>query len=148
MVAFHKVNSVTALKPYMLIVQFAEGVSKTYDVSMLFDKWPAFQALQSNDALFARVHVDVGGHGIVWDDNLDLSCNELFRNGQVVDTEFDGLMACSDATAMWGLHESTLRKAIAYGRLRSGVDVCKFGKQWVVSRDAMIREFGPLDSHS
>ena len=43
---------------------------------------------------------------------------------------------------LWGLNESTLRKAIAYGKLVNGVDVCKFGKQWVVSMDAMKREYG------
>ena len=29
-----------------------------------------------------------------------------------------------------------------YGKLVNGVDVCKFGKQWVVSMAAMIREYG------
>lgn len=29
-----------------------------------------------------------------------------------------------------------------YGKLIDGVDVCKFGKQWVVSMDAMQREYG------
>ena len=36
----------------------------------------------------------------------------------------------------------TLRKAITYGKLVEGVDVCKFGKQWVVSTEAMKREYG------
>ena len=40
------------------------------------------------------------------------------------------------------MNESPLRKAIAYGKLVIGVDVCKFGKQWVVSMDAMQREYG------
>ena len=66
----------------------------------------------------------------------------LWENGDVVETPFDGLMAFSDATELWGLNESTLRKAIAYGKLVNGVDVCKFGKQWVVSIDAMKREYG------
>ena len=57
-------------------------------------------------------------------------------------TPFDGLMAFTDATELWGLNESTLRKAIAYGKLVAGVDACKFGKQWVISMDAMIREYG------
>ena len=51
-------------------------------------------------------------------------------------------MAFSDATFLWNLNESTLRKAIAYGKLVNGVDVCKFGKQWVVSTEAMKREYG------
>ncbi len=41
---------------------------------------------------------------------------------------FDGLMAFSDATDLWALNESTLRKAITYGKLIEGIDVCKFGK--------------------
>ena len=40
------------------------------------------------------------------------------------------------------LNESTLRKAISYGKLINGVDVCKYGKQWVVSIKAMKREYG------
>ena len=43
---------------------------------------------------------------------------------------------------LWGLKESTLRKAIAYGKLMNGIDVCKFGKQWVISSASMIREYG------
>lgn len=92
--------------------------------------------------LFSCVAVDVGGYGIVWNDELDLSCDELWENGTVVKTPFDGLMAFSDATELWGLNESTLRKAISYGKLVNGVDVCKFGKQWAVSIDAMKREYG------
>jgi len=81
-------------------------------------------------------------YGIIWNDDLDLSCDELFANGVAVQTPFDGLMAFSDATQLWGLNESTLRKAITYGKLVNGVDVCKYGKQWVISSDAMVREYG------
>ena len=48
----------------------------------------------------------------------------------------------SDATIIWELHESTLRKAISYGKLVNGVDVCKFGYSWVVTMEAMLREYG------
>ena len=138
---FHKIKNVSALPEYKLSVQFAEGVTKIYDVKPLFEKIPLFAELKDN-AEFACVSVDVGGYGIVWNDDLDLSCDELWENGVQVDTPFDGLMAFSDATELWGLNESTLRKAIAYGKLVNGVDVCKFGKQWVVSIDAMKREYG------
>ena len=50
----------------------------------------------------------------------------------------------NDATTIWGLNESTLRKAIAYGKFKKGIDVCKYGKQWVVSVDSMNREYGQL----
>lgn len=139
---FHKIKSVSALPDCKLSVQFSEGVTKIYDVKPLFEKLPVFAELRNDPKEFACVSVDVGGYGIVWNDDLDLSCDELWENGVRVDTPFDGLLAFSDATELWGLNESTLRKAITYGKLVNGVDVCKFGKQWVVSIDAMKREYG------
>ena len=139
---FHKIKNVSALPDYRLSVQFSEGVTKLYDVKPLFEKLPVFKSLIENPEEFASCLVDIGGYGIVWNDDLDLSCDELWENGVQVETPFDGLMAFSDATELWGLNESTLRKAITYGKLVNGVDVCKFGKQWVVSIDAMKREYG------
>ena len=139
---FHKVKNVSPLPEYRLSVQFAEGVTKLYDVRSLFEKLPVFRKFLDNPEEFDCVTVDIGGYGIIWDDELDLSCDELWEHGVMVETPFDGLMAFSDATELWGLHESTLRKAIAYGKLVNGVDVCKFGKQWVVSVKAMQREYG------
>ena len=88
--------------------------------------------------------VNVGGYGIVWNDDLDLSCDELWENGEAIETPFDGLLAFGDALQLWGLHKSTLRRAVAYGKLAVGVDVCKFGKQWVISMDVIKREYGSL----
>ena len=138
---FHKVKEVNALPEYKISVRFAEGITKIYDVKPLFDAIPAFKELKEPH-LFSEVTVDVGGYGIIWNDDLDLSCDELWENGIVTETPFDGLMAFSDATTLWALNESTLRKAISYGKLVEGVDVCKFGKQWVVSTAAMKREYG------
>ena len=107
-----------------------------------FEKWPVFKDLENNRALLYSVEVDAGGYGIVWNDDIDLSCDELFENGEVVQTPFDNLMAFTDATELWGLNESTLRKAISYGKLVSGIDACKYGKQWVISTEAMMREYG------
>lgn len=141
---FHKIKNASPLSDFKLSVQFSEGVTKLYDLNPLFEEIPAFAALKENPDEFAGVSVDVGGYGIVWNDDLDLSCDELWEHGIPVETPFDGLMAFSDATELWGLNESTLRKAVTYGKLVNGVDVCKFGKQWVVSVDAMKREYGPV----
>ena len=139
---FHKIKAVSALPEYKLCVQFAEGVTKIYDVKPLIAKWAPFGALADTPELFFSVTVDTGGYGIIWNDDIDLSCDELYENGKTVSTPFDGLMAFTDATQLWGLNESTLRKAIAYGKLVDGVDACKYGKQWVVSVEAMKREYG------
>ena len=144
---FHKVKSVNPLPDFRLSVQFAEGITKEYDVKPLFKKWDIFASFQDHPESFYDVEVDVGGYGVIWNDDIDLSCDELFENGVTVETPFDGLLSFSDATLLWGLNESTLRKAIAYGKLVNGVDACKYGKQWVVSIDAMRREYGePIEA--
>lgn len=143
---FHKIKAVSALPNYKLSVQFAEGITKIYDVKPLLNKWRPFNALADSAELYYSVQVDTGGYGIIWNDDIDLSCNELFANGITVKTPFDGLMAFTDATQIWKLNESTLRKAIAYGKLINGVDACKFGKQWVISTAAMEREYGKPDA--
>ena len=139
---FHKIKNVSPLPEYKLSVQFSEGVTKIYDVKPLFDRIPEFKYFLKNPRAFEEVCVDTGGYGIVWNDDIDLSCDELWDNGTAIKTPFDGLIAFGDATMLWGLNESTLRKAITYGKLINGVDVCKFGKHWVVSVDAMKREYG------
>ena len=139
---FHKVKTVNVIPDYRLSIQFAEGVTKIYDLKPLFEKWPIFRNLKSDDTLLYSVEVDAGGYGIIWNDDIDLSCDELFENGETVETPFDNLMAFTDATELWGLNESTLRKAISYGKLVTGIDACKYGKQWVISTEAMRREYG------
>ena len=101
-----------------------------------------FEPLKYSPELYSSVEVDTGGYGVIWNDEIDIACDELFFNGKTVHTAFDGLIAFSDATLLWGLNESTLRKAIAYGKLINGQDVCKFGKQWIISSEAMRREYG------
>ena len=140
---FHKIKNVTALPDYKISIQFSEGITKIYNVKELIEKNPMFKNLK-NEELFYNVEVDVGGYGIIWNDDIDISCDELYEKGETIKTPFDGLIAFSDATLIWGLNESTLRKAISYGKLINGVDVCKYGKQWVVSIKAMEREYGIL----
>ena len=79
--AFHNVKTVTPLPDYMLEVLFANGESRKYDVKPLFDKWDAFRALAGVCGLFRQVKVDAGGYGISWNDDIDLSCDELYING-------------------------------------------------------------------
>ena len=51
-------------------------------------------------------------------------------------------MAAIDIQTGEVLEGHLLRKAIAYGKLVNGVDACKYGKQWVISMEAMKREYG------
>ena len=138
---FHKVKEVSALTDLKLSVQFTNGTTKIYDVASLMHHFSAFKLLK-DESLFRDVAVDQGSYGIIWNDDLDLSCDEVWENGTEVTTLFDGLISFSDASELWGLSESTLRKAVTYGKIVPGVDARKYGKQWIVNRDAMLREYG------
>lgn len=97
---FHKIKLVTPLKDFEVSVQFAQGITKIYDIKTLFSKIKAFKKFKETPSLFYDVTVDVGGYGIIWNDDLDLSCDELFKNGKTVKTPFDGFIAFTDATKL------------------------------------------------
>lgn len=78
---FHKVQKVKALPNFLEKVDFINGICKYYDVKPLLEIWQPFKALKYTNGLFNLVKVDVGGYGISWNDDLDLSCDELWENG-------------------------------------------------------------------
>ena len=81
---FKKVQTVQPLPNYKLLVSFQNGERKQYQIQPLFDKWEPFKALVITNGLFEQVKVDVGGYGVSWNDEIDLSCDELYNNGVTV----------------------------------------------------------------
>ena len=79
---FHKISSVEPLPNYCLDVMFQNGEKRMYDVSLLFSRWPAFKSFEYITSLFETVRVDAGGYGIMWNDELDLSCDEIYEMGK------------------------------------------------------------------
>lgn len=138
---FHKIKNVAPLPDYCLLAHFSDGKDKLYDMKPLIRKYSAFTPLETVPGLFEQVRTDVGGYGIVWNEDIDLDAEEIRVNGKDTQTAFSDLIALSDATVLWGLSESTLRKAISYGKLKTGIDVFNFGSQWVVTAAAMNREY-------
>ena len=93
---YPKIETVAPLNDYKLQVTFANGVEKIYDCHPLLTE-PSFTLLQSL-ALFRAVQVDPGGYGISWNDDLDLSEAELWKNG-VLPTEEPHLSRKADNAA-------------------------------------------------
>lgn len=81
---FHRIKSVDALPDCRLCVQFAGGAVKIYDLKALFKEHKQFRLLANDPELFHSVRADTGGYGVVWNDDLDLSCDELFLSGKTV----------------------------------------------------------------
>ena len=80
---FHKVKNVIPIDNMQLVVEFMDDNKKLYDIKPLTNKWSVFKGLYSKE-LFENVRVDFGGYGIVWNEEIDLSCNELWDNGKTI----------------------------------------------------------------
>lgn len=78
---FHKVKDIKPLKKYVLLATFQDDTVKSYDITPLFSQIEVFNTLKDIPHLFEQVKVDTGGYGISWNDELDLSCDELWDNG-------------------------------------------------------------------
>lgn len=81
---FHRVKEVEPLDNYILKIIFDSDVIKFYDIKPLFNRWNIFKSLITIKGLFEQVKVDVGGYGIYWNDEIDLSCNELWENSSTI----------------------------------------------------------------
>ena len=60
-----------------------------WEIKKMFDfktKWnnPIFEPLK-NFAFFKKAKIDVGGYGISWNDNLDISEYEIWSKGKDLD---------------------------------------------------------------
>lgn len=78
----HKVQNVEALTDFVLLVTFKNQEMRIYDVKPLLKRWEAFLPLEEQLGLFEQVRVDTGGYGVSWNDEIDLSCDELYFNGK------------------------------------------------------------------
>ncbi len=110
---FHKIFTVKAFPDLKLLVWFADGECKIYDVKPILAKWPPFLALR-DEQLFRRVKVDAGGYGISWNDDIDLACNELWDNGDSINilrTQRDQLIErLSEARHQAGISQKQLEE--------------------------------------
>jgi hypothetical protein len=73
-----KIFSAQAIDDLTLVVEFSNGDRKQYNISQLLGK-PMFSRLK-NPGFFRSFQVETGGYGIVWNDEIDLSEYELWRN--------------------------------------------------------------------
>ena len=79
---FRKAQQIIAIDNPFLYVLFPDGVKK-YDISMLYKEIPAFRELEDND-LFNKAYLSPGGYGIIWNDDIYLSVDEIWENGETV----------------------------------------------------------------
>ncbi len=70
------------LPGYRIFAIFDDGSIKLYALQERLQS-PPFSALQ-DEALFYAAQIAHGGHGIVWNDELDLSEYEIWSKGRAI----------------------------------------------------------------
>jgi hypothetical protein len=83
-IMFHTVEAVKAMPEFHLHVLFRTGKEKIYDTRRMIERHEPFQAFQLTYGLFEQVKIVKGGYGIYWNDEIDISCNELYVNGKQI----------------------------------------------------------------
>lgn len=78
---FVKITSIATLPDFILLIGFSTGEFKQFDVKPLIEKYQPFKALTEIKGLYEQAKIDVGGYGIVWNDELDLSADGLYEQG-------------------------------------------------------------------
>ena len=83
---FHKIKNVMAACNYSLLVEFDDGTIKEYDLKRLIEQNEKFKKLKENE-LFYNAHIDVDRCGVIWDVTLDISSEEIWDNGELLDSQ-------------------------------------------------------------
>ncbi|MDZ8236337.1 MAG: DUF2442 domain-containing protein [Nostoc sp. ChiQUE01a] len=76
---YPRIHHVKAIDDTTLVIEFTNQEVKKYNVRHLLDN-PMFSPLQE-PAFFKNFQIEPGGYGIVWNEDIDLSEYELWKNG-------------------------------------------------------------------
>ena len=68
-------------------------------------------------------------------ENSDLNYNGSYGS-------FEGLYTFLEAAKIYGVGDSCFRKQVARKKLVEGVDVKKMGTTWIITEQALVRNFG------
>ena len=82
-----RATKVRFLEDVVLEMTFQDGKIIRYDLSKMFSKYPQLEELRNNRALFESGHLDPGGYGVVWNDELDFDAMSIYEDGEVVGEE-------------------------------------------------------------
>ena len=74
-----KIVSAQIIDDHTLLIEFSQSEFKKYDISNLLNK-EMFVPFQ-NPSFFKNFKIESGGYGLIWNEDIDISEYELWRNG-------------------------------------------------------------------
>ncbi|MBD1917542.1 MULTISPECIES: DUF2442 domain-containing protein [Cyanophyceae] len=82
---YPRILEAIAVDDFTLAIKFTNQESKKYDIHQLLSI-PMFSPLRQ-PAFFKNFEVAAGGYGIVWNEEVDISEYELWKNGVALESE-------------------------------------------------------------
>ena len=79
---FHKAEKLIFREGTSFDLLFQDGITKHYDISILFEKYPQLKAL-TDRKLFLQGKL-MGGYGIMWNDELDIETETVYEDGKTI----------------------------------------------------------------
>ena len=122
---FHRAIKLRYLPATKLAVTFQDGLVKSYDMKVLFGKYPQLKALQDR-TLFLSGKLDPGGYGIIWNDDLDIEVETIYENGTLT------------GKRSIAIHDSSAR-AVAYARALAGVSQKRLSEETGIDQSDISR---------
>ena len=86
---FYKITSLSTLDDYILLAGFSNGIFKKFDLKLIINKYPPFQDLINIKGLYKQARIDVGGYGVIFNDELDISSNAIYEKGEEVEPNYN-----------------------------------------------------------
>ena len=78
---FVKITSLATLPNYVLLAGFSTGEYKLFDLKPYMIKYKALETLKTVPGLYEQAKIDVGGYGVVWNDDIDVSAEGIYEHG-------------------------------------------------------------------
>lgn len=124
MTMFKKIAAVQTIDDTELVVWFADGEARLFDVTKLIRKNESFAVLADKDVC-ASVRLAAEGYGISWGEDLDVGCKEILDMSEQVDlVDSESMRVVSEVV------DARHEKGLSQARLASAAGV----KQPVVAR--------------
>ncbi len=92
-----KIISAQVIDDHTMLIEFSQNEFKKYDVSQLLSK-EMFAPLR-NPSFFKNFKIESGGYGLVWNEDVDVSEYELWKNGVSINQDDETLKSLAMATS-------------------------------------------------
>ena len=84
---YNRLTSISFEENLIIIAKFNDGKIVSYNVKQLYKRFPIFNELESNSLLFNNGKIAPGGCGVIFNDEIDIACEELYENGTLISQE-------------------------------------------------------------